>query len=88
MLKKREERTDAARQRRDAARARFNPCGVQLTRAGIRGPMSTRERATVLHAVRECGMSQLEAGAAAGVSQQAVVKKKNIPIYFYIFICG
>ena len=72
VLKKREQRTDAAKQRRDAARALFNPCGVQLTRAGIRGPMSTRERALVLHGVRELGVSQLEAGAAAGVSQQAV----------------
>ena len=58
--------------RRAAAHAQFNPFGVQLSRAGIRGPMSTRERGLVLHAVRERGVSQLEAGAAAGVSQQAV----------------
>ena len=65
-------RTKAARRRAAAARAHFNPGGVQLTEAGIRGPMSTREKALVLDAVGVRGMTQLQAAAAAGVSQQSV----------------
>jgi transposase len=71
-LQNKARRTEAAARRRVAALAKFNPHGVQLTRAGVRGPLSSRERALVLHAVRVRGTSQLEAGAAAGVSQQAV----------------
>ena len=69
---KRKLRTDAARRRAAEARARFNPRGVLLTEAGIRGPLSTREKALVLHAVRVRGVTQLQAAAEAGVSQQAV----------------
>jgi hypothetical protein len=65
-------RTKAARRRAAAARAHFNPGSVQLTEAGIRGPMSTREKALVLDVVSVRGTTQLQAAAAAGVSQQSV----------------
>ena len=54
-----------------AAFATFNPDGIKLTAAGKRSAMSSRKRALVLHHVEELGHSQLVAGAAAGVSQQA-----------------
>lgn len=64
--------TESRRARKAAARAKFNPDGVVLAGAGVRGPLSSRERALVLHHAVTLGQTQLEAGAAAGVSQQAV----------------
>jgi hypothetical protein len=60
------------RARKAAALLKSNPVGVQLAGAGKRGPLSQRERALVQHYTLDLGRSQLEAGAAAGVSQQAV----------------
>jgi len=65
-------RTEAARRRTAAARARANPRGLALAGAGVRGPLSTRDRSLVLDAALSSGMSQLEAGALAAVSQPAV----------------
>ena len=61
-----------SRKRIAAALAKYNPDGIKLTSAGKRSPMSSRERALVVHHVRKLGRTQLEAGAAAGVSQPAV----------------
>jgi hypothetical protein len=72
LFQRKERRAAQARARRAAALAKHNPDGVVLTDAGIRGPLSTRERALVVHNLSVRGMSQLEAGAAVGVSQAAV----------------
>jgi hypothetical protein len=63
---------ETARARRAAAQATFNPDGVKFTHAGKRGAISTRECALVLHHKCDLGRTQLQAGAAAGVSQQSV----------------
>ena len=72
LLDKKQRRAEQARACRAAALAEFNTTGVQLSGAGVRGPLSTRERGAVLHAMATPGMSQLRAGAAVCVSQQAV----------------
>lgn len=55
-----------------AARAALNPDGVDFTCGGVRGRLSQRERALVLHHTLKLGRTQLEAAAAVGVSQQSV----------------
>ena len=72
VLERKRRRAEQARARRAAAFARVNPIGVQLAGAGIRGPLSPRETATALSAARTPGTSQLDAGAAANVSQPTV----------------
>ncbi len=72
MREKQVRRAKQARARQAAALAAPGACGIKLTGAGVRGPLSTRDRAMVVRDVCELGASQLEAGAAAGVSQSAV----------------
>ena len=72
LLERKRRRAEQARARQAAAQAKFNPDGVRLIGTGVRGPLSTRERALVVHNVGVRGMSQLEAGAVVGVSQKAV----------------
>lgn len=72
LVKRKEARKARAKARVVEARAASGFRGVHLSAAGLRSPLSARERAGVVELVTNGGLTQLEAGAAFGVSQAAV----------------
>lgn len=74
LVRREERQAELAAARKAAALASAAQKGVCLPPGGRKGPISDVEKATVLDKVLNKGVSQLQAGAESGVSQQTVSK--------------